>query len=168
VTNILGTSKDTLQLHTVDENREIALSLAQQARRELVIFTQELDAPLYDNADFERAVFDLARLHPSTQIRILVQDATRALISGHCLLRLAQSLSSSVFIRTPSQDFREEYSAFIVADTTGYSHRVIGEHFNYNAMASFMDPSQARQLVHHFNKIWEHAEEDPRLRRLHV
>ena len=168
MTNILGTSKDTLQLHTIDENREIALSLAQQARRELVIFSQELDAALYDNADFERAVFDLARLHPSTQIRILVQDATRALQNGHSLLRLAQTLSSSVFIRKPSHDFREEYGAFIVADTTGYSQRVIGDHYNYDALASFMEPSQARQLVHHFNKMWEHAEDDPRLRRLHV
>ncbi len=166
--NILGTSTDTLHLHTADENREVALELAQQARRELVIFSQELDAPLYDNPEFERAVFDLARLHPSTQIRILVQDATRALQKGHSLLRLAQTLSSSVFIRKPSHDFREEYGAFVVADTTGYSQRVIGDHYNYDALASFMEPSQARQLVHHFNKIWEHAEDDPQLRRLHV
>jgi hypothetical protein len=168
VTNILGTSKDTLKLHTADENRDVALDLAQQARRELVIFSQQLDAPLYDNAEFERAVLDLARLHPSTKIRILVQDATRALHDGHSLLRLAQMLTSSVFIRKPSHDFREEYGAFIVADTTGYSQRVIGDHYNYDALASFMAPSQARQLVHHFNKMWEHAEEDPQLRRLNV
>lgn len=168
MTNILGKSKDTLQLGTMDENRQVALELAQQAKRELLILSQELDPALYDNDAFERAVFELARLHPTTKIRILVQDVTRALHNGHGLLRLAQSLTSSIFIRKPSQDFREVQDAFIIADSTGYSHRVIGNQYNYEAIACFAAPMQATQLSDHFNKIWEHAEEDPQLRRLHV
>jgi hypothetical protein len=161
-------SKDTLQLHSADENRDFVLALAQQAQRELVIFSQELDAPLYDNEAFERAVFDLARRHPSTQIRILLQDATRALHDGHRLLRLAQTLTSSVFIRRPSRDYREQQGAFIIADATAYLQRVVGNQYNHQAIASFVAPLQAGQLNEHFNKIWEHADDDPRLRRLYV
>jgi len=161
-------SKETLRLHTAEENREVSLAVAQLAQRELVIFSQELDAPLYDNEAFERAVFDLARRHPSTQVRILVQDATRALHDGHRLLRLAQTLTSSVSIRKPSRDYHDEQGAFIVADAGAYCQRIIGNQYNHEAIACFVAPLQARQLIDHFNKIWEHAEEDPRLRRLYV
>lgn len=168
MTTILGTSKETLHLHTVEENRDVALLLAQQARRELAIFTQHLDAPLYDNEAFARAVFELAKLHPNTQIRILVQDATRALHDGHRLLRQAQQLTSSVLIRRPSRDYRDEQSAFIIADAKAYSQRVVGNQYNYEATACFMAPMQAGQLNEYFNKIWQQADHDPQLRRLYV
>lgn len=159
---------ELLHLETVDENRNIVLQLAQQARRELLIFSQTLDAPLYDNAEFERAVFELARLHPSTQIRILVQDVSGALHHGHRLLRQAQQLTSSVFIRRPSRDYKDEAGAFIVADGRAYLQRIIGNQYSYTATASLSSPKPAAQLKDHFNKIWELAEDDPQLRRLYV
>lgn len=155
-------------LQTVDENRDTVLLLAQQARRELLIFSQTLDAPLYDNADFERAVFELARLHPGTQIRILVQDVTSPLQHGHRLLRQAQHLTSSIFIRRPSRDYKDEAGAFLIADGSAYLQRIVGNQYSYTATASLAAPKLAGQLKDYFNKIWETADEDPQLRRLYV
>ena len=168
MTSILGTTNQALHLDSADENRDTVVQLAQQARRQLDIFSQSLDPALYDNEAFERAVFDLARLHPSTRIRILVQDASTALQNGHRLLRLAQNLTSSVFIRKPAHDHREDQGAFIIADGVGYLHRVVGNIYSYNAVANFMSPQQAGKLNDYFNDVWEHASEDPQLRRLHV
>ncbi len=168
MSQILGTSKDILQLHTLDENREIALELAQQAKRQLIIFTQELDAPVYDNENFERAVFELVKRHPGTQIRILIQDASCAIHDGHRLLRLAQHLSSSLQMRKPAHEQRDQQSAFLIADGVGYLHRVVGNQYNYTATACFMAPLLSRQLSDYFDRTWEHADEDPQLRRLYV
>ncbi len=168
VTNQSGHDKTTLQLTSVNDNCDCVLVLAQQARHHLYIFSQELDAALYDNALFERAVFDLSRLHPSTHIRILVQDTHRAVQQGHRIVRLAQTLTSKLQIRTPSRDYRDEQSAFLLADNVGYYHRVVGNQYNFTAHASFMAPQQNRNLCDLFNKIWEHATEDPQLRRLHM
>ncbi len=168
MTNILGETNQAHHLSTAVENRDIAIELAQQARHQLDIFSQTLDAGLYDNDAFERAVFDLARLHPSTRIRILVQDVSAALHNGHRLLRLSQNLTSSVFIRKPSRDHRDEQGAFMIADGVGYMHRVVGNQYSYNAIANFMAPQQAGQLGDYFNQVWEHAQQDPQLRRLYV
>ena len=168
MTNILGTNDQVLHLSTPDENRDTVIELARQARHQIDIFSQALDPVLYDNEAFERAVFDFARLHASTRVRILVQDASNALQHGHRLLRLSQNLTSSIFIRKPSQDHRDEQGAFIIADSIGYLHRVVGSQYSYNAIASFMAPQRAGQLGDYFEQAWEQANEDPQLRRLYV
>ncbi|MBE9567928.1 MAG: hypothetical protein IMF14_04480, partial [Proteobacteria bacterium] len=83
-------------LSTAEENRTAALTLASQAKHSIDIFTQDMDAVIYDNQEFERYVFELAKKHPTTRIRILTQDSSTAIRNGHSLIRLAQKLTSSV------------------------------------------------------------------------
>ena len=112
----LGETSAEVHIHTAEENKNAAVSLVKQARYSIDIFTQDMDAEIYNNNEFEHAVFNLAKKHPNTKIRILAQDTRKAVQNGHCLIRLAQSMTSSVFIHNPSREYKDEKCAFLVVD----------------------------------------------------
>lgn len=164
----LGETKAEVKVDTIDENRNAALSLAKQARHSIDIFTQDLDAEIYNNKAFEEAVFNLAKRHPGTRIRILVQDATKSIQNGHCLIRLAQTLTSSIAIHKPSKEHRDEKSAFLVVDQLGMLYRINANNRNFNASINFMAPQRAGKLADFFNEVWEHSTPDVQTRRMYM
>jgi len=164
----LGETKAEIHIDSAEENKNAAICLAKQARYSIDIFTQDLDADIYNNKAFENAILKLAKRHPCTRIRILLQDSRKSVQNGHCLIRLAQTLTSSVFIHNPSPDHKDEHCAFMVADHIGLIHRVIATDRNYKASVNFMSPQQAGKLVDLFNEIWEHSTPDNQTRRIYV
>ena len=166
--NILGESNEEIQLDTAAENRDAAISLAEQARFSLNIFSRDLDPRVFDNAEFERCVFKLARTHRSTDIRILVCDSTLAVSQGHCLIRLAQKLTSSVHIHNPATEHRRELSTFMLVDGTGLLYRPQSTSRNYEALVNFMSPQRAGELHDFFNEMWERSTPDSQIRRLYI
>ncbi len=164
----LGETNAEVYINTAEENRNAAISLAKQARHGINIFTQDLDALIYDNDEFEKCATDLARIHPSSQIRILVIDSSKAVQNGHRLIRLAQNLTSSVFIKKPSRDHQGEKSSVMLADGVGMLYRMNDSQYNFDASINFMAPQRAGKLSDFFNEAWEHGEPDPQFRRLYV
>ncbi len=164
----LGETKADVHIDTVDENRDIVLSLVEQARYTIDIFSQDLDAELYNNAAFEQALFKLTKRHPTTRVRILVQNSMRSVQNGHRLIRLAQNLTSSIAIHKPSQKHQDEQCGFLVVDQLGFLYRVNANHRNYHASFNFMSPLRARQLADFFNDMWELSTPDIQTRRMHI
>ena len=164
----LGETRAEVKLDSADAVRDVSIAMAAQANYHINIFTQNLDAELYDNADFESHVASLARRHPNTQIRILVQDSDSAVRNGHRLIRLAQLLTSSVMIHNPHRMHQDDKAAFMVVDGLGMVHRISGEARQYDAKVNFMSPLQARQLNEQFDEMWEHSSPDQQLRRLYM
>lgn len=163
-----GETKAEVQVDTVDENKNAALSLVKQAHYSIDIFTQDLDTEIYNNKEFEQSIFDLARRHPNTRIRILVQNTRKATQNGHCLIRLAQTLTSSVFIRKLSAEYKDEQCAFLVVDNLGFLHRVSAVDNNYKASFNFMSPRRAKKLCDFFDEAWEHSTPDVQTRRIYM
>jgi hypothetical protein len=166
--NILGESNEVIRLDTAAENRDAAISLAKQARFSLDIFSRDLDPRVLDNAEFERCVFKLAKAHRSTDIRILVHDSSMAVSQGHCLIRLAQQLTSSVHIHNPAREHKDALSTFIIADGVGLLHRPQSTSRNYEASVNFMSPQRAGELRDLFNEMWERSTPDSQIRRLYI
>ena len=166
--HILGETKQQIRAETLQENIEAAIAMVKQSRYSIDIFTQDMDSDIYNNEAIEQYIFELAKRHPSTRIRVLVQDSTRAAQNGHCLVRLAQTLTSSVFINKPSREYKDEISAFMVADQLGVMHRVSAKRKNYNTSISFMSPQHAKKLTELFTEVWEHSTPDEQTRRLYV
>jgi hypothetical protein len=164
----LGETEEEIHLDSAEENRSAVISLIKQARFSIDIFTQDLDAELYDNEEVEQAIFYLAKRHPNTKVRILAQDSRKAISNGHRLIRLAQSLTSSVFIHSVSLEFRDERRAFLVVDQMGMLYRVSASNRNYNASVNFMSPQRAGELTDFFNKAWEHSTPDIQIRRIYM
>jgi hypothetical protein len=165
---ILGETQKDVQLETLAENRNTAVSLVQQAHTSIDIFTQNMDAEIYDNKIFEESIFSLAKRHPNTQIRILAQDTKRAVQNGHCLIRLAQSLTSSVMIHNPSREHADQRINFMIADRVGLLYRAASTQRNYCATFNFKSPQRALELADFFNNIWQHSTPDAQTRRIYV
>lgn len=164
----LGETRAEVNIDTAEENRNAAISLAKQANYYINIFTQDLDPQLYDNHEFEMQLSKLARKHPNTQIRILVQDSTSAVKKGHRLIHLSQHMTSSVQIRQPAKQYADEISSFMVADGLGLLYRVFGDKNSFDASVNFMSPMRARKLDEFFNEVWEQSEADLQTRRLYM
>lgn len=164
----LGETKAEVHIDTVEENKSIAISLVRQAHQSIDIFTQDLDAEIYNNKAFEQSVFKLAKKHPNTRIRILVQNSRKSIQNGHCLIRLAQNLTSSVFIHNPSREYKDEQCAFMVVDRLGLMYRVTVNNRNYKTSVNFMSPQRAGKLVEFFNEVWKHSTPDVQTRRIYM
>jgi hypothetical protein len=165
---ILGETNEDIAIDSVAENREHTLALAEQARSSLDLFTREMDAALYDSANFERCIFNLARKHRSAVIRILVQDSSTAVSQGHCLIRLAQRLTSSVFIHNPAREHRDRVDSFMIVDNTGMIYRPRSSNRDYQARVNYQAPYAASELRDLFNTMWESSTSDSQVRRLYI
>lgn len=162
----LGETNELLSLETAEDHRRVALAMAQQAVRNLYIFTYDLDRAVFDNPAFEEAASQLARRSQHSRIQILLQDASSAVRHGHRLVALAQRLSSKIEIRKPVAEYADITRSFFVADETGYVSRQLSD--RYEAVANFSDRLLARDLVSFFNEVWERSQQDSQLRRLHL
>ena len=164
----LGETQAELHIETVEENKSAVLSLARQANHSIDIFTRDMELAVYNNKEFEQSIFNLAKRHPNTKIRILTQDSTKAVRNGHRLIKLAQSITSSVFINNPSREHRDEQCAFLVVDNLGLLYRVKANNRNYKASINFMSPQRAGKLTDFFNEAWEHSTPDIQTRRIYM
>lgn len=165
---VLGETDAEVQVETADDNKNAAISLVKQARYSIDIFTQDMDAEIFNDKEFEQSIFNLAKRHPNTRIRILVQDSRKAAQNGHCLIRLAQNLTSSVFIHNPPTEYKNERSAFMVVDKLGLLHRVTAVDKNFKGSVNFKSPQRAGKLVDFFNEVWDHSTPDMQTRRIYM
>ncbi|VAW51975.1 hypothetical protein MNBD_GAMMA06-2122 [hydrothermal vent metagenome] len=164
----LGETLEEIHINTSEENKNAAIALTKQARHSIDIFSQDMDAIIYNNKNFERSIFNLAKRHPNTKIRILTQNSKKAVQNGHRLIKLAQSITSSVFINNPSREYKDEKSAFLIVDKLGLLYRPSTNNRNYKASLNFMAPQRAGKLLDYFNKTWEHSTPDLQVRRIYI
>ena len=164
----LGETVEEVHIDTAEENKNAAISLVKQARHSIDIFSQDMDTEIYNNKAFEQSIFNLAKRHPNTKIRILTQDSAKAVQHGHRLIKLAQSITSSVFINNPSREYKDEKCAFLVVDKLGLLYRVAANNRNYKASINFMSPQRAAKLTDFFNEVWEHSTPDIQIRRVYM
>jgi len=165
---ILGESDTETHVDTAEDYKHAIISMLEQAQHSIDIFTQDLEAETYNNTRVEQTVLRLAKKHPNTRIRILVNNSTTAVQNGHCLIRLAQQLTSSVFIHNPSQKQKVEQNAFVVVDQTGLIIRALATDRNYRASVNFKSPRIAVNQLDFFDDAWEHSTPDMQTRRIYI
>ena len=164
----LGETDAEINIDTSEENVNAVIALAQQACRNINIFTQDMDSALYDNTDFVKAISQMAISDTRTVIRILVHDSIHAINSEHRLLKLAQSMPGSIFIRNPSRLYQHIRCSYMVADSLGYVYRDKAHRYNYSASVNFMSPRRAATLDDSFMEVWEQSTVDRNVRRLNI
>jgi hypothetical protein len=163
---ILGETTGPLPLHDQSAVRAAGIRMAAKARRELLIFSHDLDAALYDQQPFLDAVRRVALQAADLPVRILVYEAEPAVRNGHRLIELARHLSSRIGIRRVPAESQQAQESYLLADGRGYVlRRLAGQQ---EATADFHAPLEVRRLREQFEGIWEVAEPDPELRRLYL
>ena len=152
------------------ESREQAeaamLAVIQGARRELSIYTRDLDRELLDVEPALEALKALATAGRGARIRVLVQAPSAAAQEGHRLIALGQRLSSAIEFRTPVEEDRQYAGAFVVSDAFGYFFRSLGG--RHDGETASRAPGRGGQLQEYFDAVWERAELCEDLRQLNL
>ena len=162
----LGSTSEDIVVTTSEENQKFSIELASQASKTIDIYTQDLAARIYDVPEFISALRDLVVRNHSATIRVLVVDPDKTIKNGHRIVELSRRLTSSVELRHVATDFRSDPQSFLVVDGRGVLHSKDGNRFE--AVVNFNDPLQGRELLNHFDTIWEHSPIVMDFRRLHV
>lgn len=150
---------------SLTELAKLTLAVIERGRRELLIYTRDLDPQLLDSREALAALRRFATSTRDAQIRVLVHDLRRAVQDGHGLISLAQRLSSHVSIRVVEDEPDVQYAgAFLLNDRGSYVFRPIAT--RAEASACLRDPARQRQLLGYFNEIWERARPASELRPL--
>ncbi|MFC5569219.1 GNAT family N-acetyltransferase [Lysobacter yangpyeongensis] len=124
------------------------------ARRELWIYSRELDPGLLDHPDVVTALRQFGT-HRGVA-HILLQDAVAPQSSHAPLLGLAQRLPSALLFRVIEEPIDRAYaSAFAVNDRGGWYFRTLGH--RPEGETRIDQPARARQLQNVFEPVWERA-----------
>jgi hypothetical protein len=162
----LGQTSLEFEVERLTEASAVAHALADQARRTLLVYTEDLEPAIYDESPFLDAVSRLARAHSQSRIWILIHDARKVVQHGHRLIEIARRLSSAIQLRRPAPQYRNYHESFLLADSCGYLHRPITT--RYEGTANFHDPGKVADFEKYFMEVWERSEPDEEIKRLYI
>lgn len=130
------------------------LGVANGARRQLLVYTRDLDPGLLDQPE---AVAALRRFAVGGgEVRILLHEPGSPQRAIAPLLGLGQRLTSAFQFRAIEEPVDRDYpSAYVANDTSGWYFRPLGHRFDGETRLD--DGARARQLRAHFEPVWERA-----------
>lgn len=162
---VRGAATPAEDFEGLDATLKAVRSLANAARRDLVIYTRELEPSVYADPGVLDALKAFAVAGRGGAIRILVQDPAAAQRQPHPLIALAQRLPSIVSLRTPQEPEELQYpSVYVANDVDGYLFRLLGSRHEGDWSPAL--PGRSRQLVELFQRTWERARPCTELRNL--
>ncbi len=134
--------------------RAALLGVIARARRELDIYSRELDPGLLDAPEIIAALRRFAI--DGGQVRVLLQDPISPQRAFAPLLGLGQRLPSAFAFRAVEEPTDLRYpAAYAVNDRGGYYFRALGHRFDGETRLD--GPGRARQLRADFDPVWERA-----------
>ena len=159
-------SDTLLLLEDCADFQQHAVTLAQNTRRHLAIFSTDLDAPVYDCDAFVSAVSALARASRYARIQLLVKDTKPLIERGHKLARLSQRLSSKITLRKLTVAPENTDMAFMLCDNDTLLYK--NDDLAYSGFANYAAAAEVKRLRETFDYLWEHAESEADLHVLHI
>lgn len=160
--NFTVSGSDLIRMEQVDQFRTFALELAKKARFSIIIFSEDLEAWLYDNEEFSQALIELVQRTRNSSVRFLVRDTKTLLERGHRLLRLSHQASEKIHIRKLPSMLSEKYPCYMIADDNGLLFRQdpqVIQGIGYNDYRARIKP-----LLEEFKLLWARSTVDPDLR----
>lgn len=151
-----GRSVPSVEFDSLHEATEATLAVVQAARRELRLFTRDLDPVLFSQPAVLEAFKQYAIAGRGGVVQVIVLDPAAVQGQAHPLLGLAQRMTSVFQFRTPLDDVDLQVaSAFLANDRDGYLFRALGS--RWEGEWSPANPARTRQLLDHFGRVWERS-----------
>lgn len=156
-----------ISFQRADQARIAAIEIAAAARHQLWLVSPDLEPAIYDDDAFVAAVKRVARSGRGAAVRLLTGDIRIALQNGHRLLDLAQRLPSLIEVRRQRpEESGPVDSALLFNDQGGWMRR--GDSDSYDGEGHYQDAPRTRQLLASFQRAWDRAEVETRLRVLKI
>lgn len=160
----LGASPDTFLLETLEEFRIALDTMTRQAKRNIKIFTQELEHSFYDRAEFLDLLTPQFKQHRGFNVSIVLKDPNKAAKLGHRLVELQKRLPTRCEIRSLPREYEEMTDEYLLVDDIGMVKRfALG---NMRGHCEFRSVPDAVKYARAFNEIWERSMPCNELRRL--
>ena len=151
----------------LDKTIEALRTVVVQARRELVVYSRDLEPAVYAHPAVVDAFRTFGVAGRGAVARFIIQDPSVAQRTPHPLLALAQRLPSSFLFRSPQDPEELQYaSVFVANDNDGYLFRLLGSRFEGDWSPAL--PGRNRQLREQFGRSWERARPCTELRSLAI
>jgi hypothetical protein len=160
--SFIASGSDLVRLEQVDTFKNFAVQLAKQARFSVVIFSEDLEAWLYDNEEFSDALMELVQRSRNSSVRFLVRDTKTLLERGHRLLRLSHSASDKIHIRKLPSMLSEKYPCYMIADDNGLLLRQDSQVVQGIGYTDYR--ARVKPLLEEFKLLWARSTIDPDLR----
>ena len=162
-----GPSQPLQDFSSLHEATAATLALVQGARREIRLYSRDLEPVLYAQPAVLDAFRQFAIAGRGGIVQVILQDPAAAQGAIHPLLTLAQRMTSVFQFRTPVDAVDLQYpSAFLVNDRDGYLFRGIAPRFEGDWSPAL--PARTRQLSDHFGRVWERSRPCTELRTLGI
>lgn len=164
---VRGPSRPAADFEGLEATREAVLALVQAARRDILVYSRDLEPAVYAHPPIVQALKEFAISGRAGVARFVIQDPALAQRSPHPLIAIAQRLSSAFELRTPQEIEELQYpSVFMANDADGYLFRLLGSRFEGDWSPAL--PGRSRQLQEHFQRVWDRARPCTELRSLQI
>ena len=148
---VLGAANPVLRR---DAGLAATLGVIEGARRQLLVYTRDLDPGVLDSADAMAALRRFAVGGGETRVLLHDPEAPRRALAP--LITLSQRLPSAFAFRAIEEPVDRDYpSAYVANDGGGWYFRTLGHRFEGDTRLD--DEARARQLRAHFLPVWERA-----------
>ena len=142
------------ELKSLEDTLSAILQLIGNARKQIWIYSPDLEPIVYGRADVVEALKQFAINSGGGNVSIIIKDTLAVRSQPHPLIDLAQRLPSVFLLRTPVEIEDLEYpSAYLVNDRDGYLFRQ--QSSRYLGVWSPNLPARNRQLTEEFERVWQ-------------
>lgn len=149
----LGRDGNIFRLDSAVDIQQHVVAMAEQTRRQLLIFSPNFTHRIYDSDELVEAISLNAFDNRFLRVQILVSDPRACIAKGHRLVDLAQRLSSYIEIRRTHARYQHLANDYLLADSTGCIFRINAERFA--AEIDYNTPRVADNRAREFTTIWE-------------
>ncbi len=149
-------------LTSLEEVREAVVQVASTARRNLSIYTPDLEPQVYDQHAFLEVVKRLVLARGYARVRVLISEPSRTIREGNRFLAMGRRLTTYIDLRNVHVDHRNNAAAFLIADDRALVYRLQAS--RWDGMAELNDTAIARKYLSYFDDIWRASEPEPEIR----
>jgi hypothetical protein len=160
--SFIASGSNLIRLEKVDAFQQFAVQLVKQARYSIVIFSEDLEAWLYDNEEFSEALMELVQRSRNSSVRFLIRDTKTLLERGHRLLRISHRASDKIQIRKLPSMLSEKYPAYMIADDNGLLFRQDPQVIQGIGYTDYR--ARVKPLLEEYKLLWSRSTSDPDLR----
>jgi len=159
--NILGESNNHLALHTPEDYHFHIVSLINQSKRIIQIYSCDLPNVIFANQEVTAALSDFVRKHRHVNIEVLLKD-TRLLIQKRPPLLNLNNRLSAMKIKKAHEDYCFGEQTILLFDRTAFVKKP--EVDSQMGKVCYNDKADTRTQSLVFSEYWERSVDDPDLR----
>lgn len=160
--SFIASGSGLVRLEQVDTFKEFAVQLVKQARYSVVIFSEDLEAWLYDNEAFTDAIMELVQRSRNSSVRLLIRDTKALLERGHRLLRISHRSAEKIQIRKLPSTLAEKYPNYMITDDNGLLYRQDPQVIQGIGYTDYR--ARVKPLLEDYKLLWSRSTSDPDLR----